>query len=176
MGTYVLSYLVVLKLIYLVIAFFWSLGSLGFRNATLAQTTLNCQSWLGAENQTSLKIYIHLEAPHSLKIYVQVLISVNKLDEKKNTCQTWGLFKQRRSPSPLGDLEAVLLHLLHAFHWPLIPLLRQRLRHFVTGGVRRHMTWCLAERAKGVVLRKHTCVSIDVSALTITFSWPITEK
>lgn len=168
MGTYVLSYLAVLKLIFLVIVFFCCLESLRFRNATLAQTTLNCQSWLGAETQTLLKIYIHLEAPNSFKMYVQVLKSVNELHEKKqkkNTCQTWGLFKQRRSVSPLGDLEAVLLHLLHAFHWPLIPLLRQRLRHFVTDGVRRHMTWCLAERSGVVVLRKHTCVSIDVSAL-----------
>lgn len=85
MGTHVRSYLAVLKLIYLVIVFFWCLGSLGFRNATLAQTTLNCQSWLGAETQTSLNIYIHLEAPNSLKMYVQVLISINELDEKKKT-------------------------------------------------------------------------------------------
>lgn len=49
--------------------------------------------------------------------------------------QPGGLFKQRRSQSSPCDPQAVLLHPLHAFLWPLPPLLRQSLRHFVTGSV-----------------------------------------
>lgn len=68
-----------------------------------------------------------------VKMSFQLLCSVNK--QVRRLPAICHLFKHGRSRTTLRDLQVVLLHPHHAGRWPIIPLLRLRFSHFVTGNV-----------------------------------------